>query len=192
MNPGRARVSLIALALVLAGTEARSACLTKGEARRAYPGAYLYWVGGERRGQRCWGLTKSSRLKTGRSFSLPVGTKGSDPENGHSFPLAAVNRPVVDEPKHGIEPPLQPAWETSLIDQAFQRLKGDVEQIDYSTFWPGQPPEVWPQLERETRWSGSGFAVWLSAIMVLAVVALWPSKTPPRRWWPGRGHWVQL
>jgi len=158
MTRGCARASLIALALVSARADAVSACLSKPEARRAYPGAYLYWHGD--RGRRCW----------------------SDRRGGHQPQPRVLLPVVVDEPKH-VEPPApQPAWELSPIDAAIERLKGDTERVVYSTFWPGEPPLVWPQPSRVGNGSAGVITVSLAVITGCAVALLWGCRRRIAAW----------
>jgi hypothetical protein len=83
MTGKRARMLLTGLALALAPSEAFSACLTHAQARAAY-GFGLRWHG--EGGKRCWGPTKRSTPKTGRSFSSPVRAR----DNGDTTPAIAV------------------------------------------------------------------------------------------------------
>jgi hypothetical protein len=83
MTGKRARMLLIGLALGSVASEANSACLTHAQARAAY-GFGLRWHG--EGGKRCWGPTKSSTPKTGRSFSSPVRAR----DNGDTAPAIAV------------------------------------------------------------------------------------------------------
>jgi len=164
MTRGCARASLIALVLVLTGAEARSACLSKPEARRAYPGAWLYWHGGDR-GRRCWDNRRGRHQA--QPVLLPVVADPRGVNQVHLVPQVA---------------PALPAWEASPVDQAIDRLKGDVERVVYSTWWPNEPPLVWPQPSRVGNGSAGVITVSLAVITGCAVALLWGCRRRIAAW----------
>ena len=139
INTGVTCAILVVLLLTLAN-EAHGAksCLTRSEARAAYPRAYLYWSGGPR-GQRCWS-DRRGRRRVVSSRALTV--------------LAAVPPTPTQETTH-IEPVLawQPQW-SWVSENAFMRVVPPTE-LPYSTFPPGEEPDVWPLLEPPQNTSGS-------------------------------------
>ena len=73
-----ALVSFLGVTLWATASEAQNACLSKSEARRAVPGAYLYWRGGPK-GQRCWYVRGGRQAGYNRPGSInerPVSVTG--------------------------------------------------------------------------------------------------------------------
>ena len=122
-------------------------CMSYGEAKAVYRGAYLHWHRGTHQ-RRCWGVR--DRRRTGR-----VG------------PAIVQIEPDPILPNRTIEPPAErwnlldhPAWAwvaaARLIDQPrfterwLEGLEPPDEGVVFSTFLLGQEPEVWPALETET------------------------------------------
>lgn len=139
------------------------ACLSYGEAKRVYRGAYLHWRTGTH-GRRCWGV--SDKRRTGRIRSEPR------PERADHILAQAEPPPerwnLLDHPSW--------AWvaKARLIDQG--RFKDDepqpwTEMVPFSTFAMGEEPDVWPALAKETAapWWRAAVAGLLGALAAWAV-----------------------
>lgn len=141
--------------LLLSCCEAHASrsCMSHSEARQAYPRAYLYWSGGGR-GQRCWSNRRGRhRVIPARALVVQA-----------SVPKAQEALPAEPKPK-----PYQPQWGW-VFDVVANPL--DLSDEYYSTFPPGEEPDVWPRLETaQVNKDGTVMLVTLSAMtLVLAIM----------------------
>lgn len=141
------------------------ACLSHSEAKRVYRGAYLHWRRGTH-GRRCWAdrRVRTPAREVGVA-ALPDETQR--PKNG---PLLFVNHPDwAWDVSHGTaEQELDRRWPQFHP----QKLTSLDRTIEFSTFSPGEEPDVWPQIETAAPMlssAGRGAAVG----GLLAALAIW-------------------
>jgi len=134
--------------------------MTRSEARAVYPRAYLYWSSGPK-GQRCWSN------KRGKQRGVLA-----------RAPLAQAPAVVKAQETIPAEKPLpyRPQWEW-VFDTVAHPAEPPEE---FSTFPPGEEPDVWPRLEIEpAHKNGMVLIVTLSAMAL--VLGIWLQKWRSRR-----------
>jgi len=133
--------------------------MSYGEAKRLHRGAYLRWVAGTH-GRRCWGVRErkgngANALGRVRSAPLtpePDPTPPAEPWNLLDHPswawvkLARLRPPPIDEPEPWVD----------LVP--FEAV--------FSTFAPGEEPEVWPQMETAAPGWGAAVVALLVGMLV--------------------------
>ena len=155
------------------GRPAAARCMSHGEAKRVYRGAYLHWRR-ETHGRRCWGVL--DRRRTGR-----VGLEPRAEARDHILP------DETQQPEKG--PPLfanlldHPSWayeRDHWVDGARRVPWLEVEPLgpvvpvsgttgalaEYSSFAPGQEPDVWPQMEAAAPGWGAAAVALLVGLLV--------------------------
>ena len=140
------------------GRPSTGRCMSYGEAKRLHRGAYLRWIAGAR-GRRCWDVS-GRRARTPvrgegvRALSPEVRAEQPPPEpwNLLDHPswawvkLARLRPPPIDEPEPWVD----------LVP--FEAV--------FSTFAPGEEPEVWPQMETAAPGWGAAVVALLVGMLV--------------------------
>jgi hypothetical protein len=121
MKPISTSVAVILLALLSGEAVATPACMTKAEARAAYPRAHLYWSGSNR----CWsdraGRSSARRYRPAVDDSEPV--KKPPPP----FPLPSDTPTLTEAPK---PPPKEPEYPDARLQRLAEQRLSDKRAAD--------------------------------------------------------------
>lgn len=134
---GLAGALFVAGLLTLSAVDGATRCLSVGEARLLWPREHLYWYASS--GKRCWSNNRRSRSPVARSVAAPA------PAPRPPTPWVPLPPELTLGPYYNPPPPPPPERHPTLEYAPFQGdWPGDVV---YTTFAPGQEPDVWPPLE---------------------------------------------
>jgi hypothetical protein len=175
-------IALIILLMLMAMDAAHAAsktCLTRAEAKEMYPRAHLYWSVGPR--GRCWANSLSAARAMARSLPVPRAknapvlnvTSQTDEPGSRAIRLGAPPAEAVASlmPPYQERPSDGPRWDW-LADARAAASEQDTPEpggVVFSTF-PGEQPDVWPAITRETPPAGPGGLAVVVATAVLAMV----------------------
>ena len=145
-----------------AGPLSAGACSSYREAKALHRGAYLHWRRGTH-GRRCWGVKeRKGNVQIVQNVQIVRSDEKQQPKN---------EPPLFVEPWNLLD---HPSWAWVRLAR-FDRVEGrdpPVEEVGFSTFLPGQEPDVWPALEKETAAPLGGAAAG-GAILAVLVVLGW-------------------
>ena len=172
-------------------------CLTYAQAKKAHKGAYLYWH--TVNGRRCWAerrVRTATQRMGGRAPPQTTQVAANFADNLRN--QSDEKQPPKNEPQLFVQTSerLENLLEVNHPDWAWDRshaaVAGGLESrwpksnptplplteadrtIEFSTFAPGQEPDVWPQIETTAPWKGA-VAGGLLALLLLAWAWFWPS-----------------
>ncbi len=159
--------------------------MTYGEAKQATRGAYLHWHRGAN-GRRCWGIRGKARTRAAGQFLArfvpPERTVDETQQPENELPLFVS---LMDHPSWAwAERARRASWfEVEPIGPVIPLPDAADARAEYSTFAPGQEPDVWPEMETAASWVGAAVATVAAFVLAGLVVGwlFWPFSSLPSR-----------